>query len=145
MEKGRILNRELFLDRLNVEVKRARRYQNFFSILRVRLSRLPGYQSANSAGLQKCHLTLSNLLMEEVRESDILGHIENDQLAILAPYAELSSLEFFRARLEEILKCYEFNNKGYEVQIDPLCFPLDGTDAADLIGRLQEWRSPSSA
>jgi GGDEF domain-containing protein len=138
MERGKILNRELFFNQLSYEVKRARRYQNFFSILRLKFTRIPGYENGNGAGLKNCYHTLRNLLMEELRESDILGCIEGDQMVILVPYADLSALGLFRSRLENSLKYYEFRNKGYEIQIDPLCFPLDGTDAADFVEKLQE-------
>jgi GGDEF domain-containing protein len=145
MERGKLLNRELFFDQLNYEVKRARRYQNFFSLLRLKLSRIPGYDNGNGAGLKNCYQTLSNLLIEELRESDILGCIESDQMVILVPYADLSALGLFRSRLEDSLKYYEFRKKGYEIQIDPLCFPVDGTDATDFVEKLQEEMKTSLA
>ena len=134
MERGLILNRELFLCLLDLEVKRAIRYQDFFSILKLKLSRLPGYE--NGKGLQTCYQALSSLLIEELRESDILGSLEDDQLAILLPYADLSQSSLARSRLEGSLKYYEFKDKGYEVMTDLICFPMDGTDTADLIGKL---------
>ena len=134
MERGRILNRKLFLYLLNLEVKRAIRYQNFFSILKLKWCRLPGYE--NGKGLQTCYQNLNCLLIEELRESDILGSLEDDQLAILLPYADLSDCGPFRSRLEGLLKYYEFKEKGYEVMTDLICFPTDGTDPTNLIRKL---------
>jgi GGDEF domain-containing protein len=143
MERGRILNRESFLNLLKFEVRRARRYQNFFCILLLKLSRVSGYEKGDGNSLQSCCQTLTKLLLEDLRDSDILGSLENNQMAILFPYADLSAIGPFRARLESNLKYYEFEVKGYEVTMDLLCFPVDGTDTADLIGKLKEQMKPS--
>jgi GGDEF domain-containing protein len=134
MERRRIPNREMFLYLLDLEVKRARRYQNFFSILKLKLSRLPDYE--NGKELQTCYQTLRHLLIEDLRESDILGSPGDDQLAILIPYADLSAGASVRSRLEGSLKYYEFKNEGYEVIIDQISFPMDGTDTPDLVRKL---------
>ncbi len=134
MEIGRILNRELFLYLLDLEVKRARRYQNFFCILSLKLSRLP--DSGNEKNLQNCFQTLSHWLSEELRESDILGTLGDDQLAALLPYADLSSGAHARARFEGSLKYFNFKNDGFQLTIDQVCFPKDGTDTADLIRKI---------
>jgi len=143
MERGRILNRESFLNLLKFEVRRARRYQNFFCILLLKLSRISGYENGDGNSLQSCYQTLTQLLLEDLRDSDILGSLENNQMAILIPYADLLAIGPFRSRLESNLKYYEFEDKGYEVTMDLFCFPVDGTDTADLIGKLQEQMKPS--
>jgi GGDEF domain-containing protein len=134
MERRLIVNREMFLYMLDLEVKRARRYQNFFCILKLKLSRLSDYE--NGKGLQTCYQTLRHLLIEELRESDILGSPGDDQLAILIPYADLSAGGSVKSRLEGSLKYYEFKNEGCEVIIDQISFPMDGTDMPDLVGKL---------
>ena len=132
--RGRIMNRELFLNMLDLEVKRARRYQNFFSILKLKLSPLPGSENGN--GLKTCCKTLSDLLIEELRESDILSSLLDDQLAILIPYADLPAIGLLRSRLMGSLEYYDFKKRGYEVMAELICFPLDGTNTADLIEKL---------
>ena len=89
MRKGpdRVLSRDTFLYFLDLEVKRSRRYQNFFSILILRLAELHHHE--NSRGLQVCIQRLAHLLMGEMRDSDILGALEESRLAILLPYADL--------------------------------------------------------
>jgi GGDEF domain-containing protein len=134
MERRRITNRAMFLYMLELEVKRAQRYQNFFCILKLKLSQIPDYE--NGKGLQTCYQTLRHLLIEELRESDILGSLGDDQLAILIPYADVSAGGSARSRLEGSLKYFEFKNEGYEVMIDQISFPMDGTDMPDLVGKL---------
>ena len=79
--------------------------------------------------------------MEELRESDILGSLGDDQLAILLLYADPAAGGRARSRLEGSLKYYEFKNKGYEVMFDQISFPMDGTDMPDLIEKLLGQRS----
>ena len=143
MESVRILSRESFLNLLNFEVRRARRYQNFFCILLLKLSPILGYENGDRSSLQGCYHALTKLLVEDLRDSDILGSMENNQLAILIPYADLSAIGPFRSRLESNLKYYKFEDKGYEVVMDLLCFPVDGTDMTDLVVKLQEQMKPS--
>jgi hypothetical protein len=143
MESVRILSRESFLNLLNFEVRRARRYQNFFCILLVKLSPIPRDEMGDGNRLQSCYHTLTKLLLEDLRDSDILGLLEDNQLAILVPYADFSAIAPFRSRLENNLKYCEFGDKGYEVTTDLLCFPVDGTDTADLLVKLQEQMKPS--
>jgi len=134
MTRERIVNRESFLDMLDLEVKRARRYQNFFSILKLKLSPLPA--SGNSADFPICCKTLTDLLAKELRESDILCSLVDDQWAVLIPYADLSDIGLLRLRLMGSLEYYDFKNKGYEVLADLVCFPIDGTNMTDLVGKL---------
>ena len=133
MEGRRISNREMFCYLLDLELKRGMRYQNFFCLLKFKLSRI--HDHANGKGLQTCYQALSHFLIEELRESDILGSLGEDQLATLLPCADPAAGGLVRSRLENGLKNYEFNNKGYEVVIDQICFPMDGTATGALIGK----------
>jgi PleD family two-component response regulator len=131
---GTFLNRGSFLRMLDLEIKRARRYQNSFCVLILKLSPVPGQEKGK--GLQKCYHSLSIWLKGELREIDILGSLGDDQLAALLPYADLSGSRRVRSRLEGKLKNLDFRNDGYEVVIDQISFPKDGT-VEDLSARLQ--------
>ena len=130
---GRILNRDLFLFILDIEVKRSRRYQNFLCLVLFKIKQFS--QEGGREGLKACYGTLSHLLMDEVRESDIIGSLKLDKLAVLLPYADVKAGDHVKSRFEDALKYYDFKNKGVEVMIDQVCFPIDGTDTTDLIKR----------
>lgn len=130
---GRILNRGLFLFILDIEVKRSRRYQNFLSLMLFKIKQFP--PESGGGGLQACYLKLGHLLMEETRESDILGSLELDRLVVLLPYADMKAGAHVKSRFEDALKYYDFKNKGVEIMIDQVCFPVNGSDAMDLIDR----------
>jgi hypothetical protein len=71
-----------------------------------------------------------------MRDSDILGALEETRLAVLLPYADLLAGEDTRSRFENSLRYYDFSRGGYYVEIEQLCFPRDGTDTPDLIEKM---------
>jgi GGDEF domain-containing protein len=128
---GRILNKDLFLYLLDLEVKRARRYQNFLNLLLLNLRQLP--RNDDGRYFQTCQQTLGNILSREMRETDILGSLGKDKLVALLPYADTSAGGHAKSRLEGTLMYYDFNDKGYEVTIDQISFPVNGADTIGLI------------
>jgi len=133
---SRILNRDLFLFILDIEVKRSRRYQNFLCLVLFKIRRF--LQEGIREDLQACARTLSHLLVEEIRESDIIGSLELDKLVVLLPYADVEAGAHVKSRFEDALKYYDFKSKGFEIMIDQVCFPVNGSDTIDLIkGALQ--------
>jgi GGDEF domain-containing protein len=130
---GRILHRDLFLFLLDLEVKRARRYQNFLCLMLFKIKQFS--QEDNRGGLKACYQALRGLLMEEIRESDIIGSLESDKLVVLLPYADAKAGAHVQFRFEDALKYYDFKSKGLEVMIDQVCFPINGADTMDLIRR----------
>lgn len=130
---GRILNRDSFLFLLDLEVKRSRRYQNFLCLMLFKIKQFS--QKDNGRGLEACYRILSDLLMEEIRESDIIGSLGSDKLVVLLPYADVKAGDYVQSRFEDALKYCDFKNKGLEVIIDQVCFPIHGTDTTDLIKR----------
>ncbi len=130
---GRILNRPLFLFILDIEVKRARRYQNFLCLVLFKVKQFP--QKGDREGLKVCQRILSRLLMEEMRESDIIGSLKSDEVVALLPYADMKAGALVKSRFEDALKYYDFKSKGIEITIDQVCFPINGSDTIDLIRR----------
>src|SRR5512141_357574 len=88
-EPNRVLDRDVFLYLLDLEVKRSRRYQNFFCIMVLRLKETGEGNLEKDA--QGCYERLAHLLQEEVRDSDILGAFGNKKLAVILPYADMSA------------------------------------------------------
>jgi len=128
---GRIINRDLFLFLLDLEVKRARRYQNFLCLMLLKIKNFS--KEDNGGGLQTCNQTLGHLLIDEIRESDIIGSLELNKLVVLLPYADMKMGSHVKSRFEDILKYYDFKKNGFEIMVDQICFPVHGTDTVDLI------------
>lgn len=130
---GRILNREVFLYFLDHEVKRALRYQNFLSVLLMRL--VPFSKENDGKSFETCRETLENALKEELRETDILGSLAENKLAALLPYADVNAGGLAKTRFENALKYYDFKNWGYEVMVQHFSFPKNGSNTVDVIKR----------
>jgi GGDEF domain-containing protein len=133
-ESNRVLNREIFLYFLDLEVKRSRRYQNFFCIMILRLKEMA--EGNGEKALQACYERLAHLLQEEVRDSDILGTLSGKRLAVILPYADMSAGGDTRSRFEDSLQYYDFNRDGYQVVVEQICFPSDGTETSDLVRKV---------
>ncbi len=131
---NRVLNREIFLYFLDLEVKRSRRYQNFFCILILKLKELPDQDDGK--GLQACYQRLIHLLAEEARDSDILGTLGAKRLAVILPYADMSSGSFTRSRFESSVQYCDFTREGYQVVFEQVCFPSDGADTPALVRKV---------
>ena len=130
-EFGRILKQNLFLFLLDLEVKRAQRYQNFLSILIFRLKHTS--HGTNGDGFQPCYKLLSRLLAEEMRETDIIASLRGNKLAVLLPYADVDCGSAAKSRVENILKDYDLQNNGYEVVIQQVSFPMNGTSTIEMM------------
>ncbi|NWG02982.1 MAG: diguanylate cyclase [Syntrophaceae bacterium] len=133
---GRVVNRDLFLFLLDLEVKRSRRYQNFLCLMFFNIQ--PFSKNGNGGGLQNCYDTLTKILLEEMRESDIIGTLELNKLVVLLPYADAKAGAYVQSRFEDVMKYYDFKSKGFEIKIHQVCFPVHGTDTMDLIRKALE-------
>ncbi len=133
---GRILARDMFLNLLDLEVKRSRRYQNFFCILVMRLNQLASHD--NGTHQLSCYQKLTHLLEEELRESDILGSLGDNCVAAILPYGDSVAGDITRSRFEGSLKYYDFKQDGYEVSIERVCFPMDGTDTTEIVKKVSK-------
>jgi len=133
-ESSRVLNRDVFLYLLDLEVKRSRRYQNFFCILILRLTETADGEVEK--GLRASYERLAHLLQQEVRDSDILGTLGEKRLAVLLPYADMSAGIYTRSRFESSLQYCDFHREGYQVIVENICFPNDGTDTSDLVRKV---------
>ena len=132
----RILKEDLFLYLLDLEVKRARRYQNFISILLMKLE--PSSGEGNEKNFDTCHQTLTHVLKAEMRETDILGSLGTNGLVALLPYADVSAGRQAKTRFEKSLDGYDFKDKGYDVTVHQFCYPRNGTNTFDLIKKALE-------
>jgi PleD family two-component response regulator len=131
LEAGRILDRNLFFYLLDLEVKRARRYQNFLCILLLKLTRVPDHEERN--GIENCLDMVRDLLVEEIRDSDIPGLLGENSLVVLLPYADVTAGGCVKSRLESTLRYLDIERKGCEVVIDQICFPVEGKNPIDLV------------
>jgi hypothetical protein len=135
MGLGRILNKDLFVYLVDLEVKRARRYQNFYCVLLFKMK--PMTKRGDGNGTKASFQILTNVLTAEIRESDIVGLVGENRLAMMLPYADVSAGGLTRSRLEGLLAYYDFGGKGFDVSVQQISFPINGTNVSDLVKALE--------
>ncbi len=127
---GNVFNRQSFLILLDLEIKRARRYQNCLSLLSLTFSHLVPSPGGNTSISFK---TLANLVKSELRDSDIVGQGVGNRLLVMLPYADMKGTHRVRERLEKILCEYGFGREGFTVEINEVCFPTHATNFNELL------------
>ncbi len=126
-DKAWVHSWKAFLYLLDNEVKRAKRYDYFFSILKMTLSPLPN--NGDDKVLRACFRALILFAGKELREGDILGFMGDYQLGVILPYTDASKATHAQSRLRERL---DFKKEGFELTIDQISFPTDGSNTPDL-------------
>jgi len=124
-----VVNSDLFRYLLDLEVKRATRYSYFFSLLLLEVDQLP-------VGLE--HLdTIAKLIMDEIREVDIVGKMESNLFSALLQ-AETKPAQMISERIRNRVLNYTFlseeTNQKQEITISGggVCFPSHGVNSAEL-------------
>ncbi len=129
---GHVLNIQSFLFLLNLEIKRARRYQNCMSLLSHTFGHLdPSVGEKASISLK----TIASLLKSELRDTDIVGQGGGNRLLFMLPHADMARAHNVRQRLEKILHYYGFGKNSFTIEIDEVCFPTHATNVDELLRR----------
>jgi diguanylate cyclase (GGDEF)-like protein len=129
---GHVVNRQVFLFLLDQEIKRARRYQNYLSLLSLRFNQLNPSMGEDPGISMK---TLATILQVQLRGTDIVGLGNGNHLLVMMPYADAAGAHKVRERLEQILREYRLAEKGLTMAIDEVCFPTHATKIEDLLRR----------
>ena len=133
-----VFNRQSFLFFLNLEIKKARRYQNYLSVLSLNFGHLnPSPEKSPSISLK----TLAKLLKDDLRDTDVVGQGEANRLLVMLSYANVAGAHRVRERLEQTLIDYRFRENGLTIEIGQVCFPTHATNVEDLL-RMVESNEP---
>ena len=129
-KKGRLFCKDAFLHLFDIEVKRAQRYQHFLYVLLFSIVPL-SEEFRNS--FQAQYERLGIVVTEEMRETDLFGLLEENQLAIVLPYADETSGNQAKTRIEKTIKYCDFEARGYQVTINKISFPANATSVTDIL------------
>ena len=131
--KSHVFVREDFFRFLDLEIKRARRYQNLFGILRFELCN----SKPNGTGNQGESLKfLLKLLQDEIRETDVLGQTEKNEVMIILPYCDSAGSRIVHSRLDALVRDLRLADNAFKINSAFVCFPMEGTDIQDILHRL---------
>jgi PleD family two-component response regulator len=127
---GHVFDRDFFLYLLTLEIKRAQRYQNYLSLLSLAFN----HHNLSPTGNPDTSLkTMANLIVDDVRETDVVGLGNGNHLLVMMPYANMAALGTVKDRLRQLLHDYGFDKKGIAMEIDEACFPTRATGVDDLL------------
>ena len=134
--------REDFYRFLDLEIKRARRYQNFFSVIRFEML---AQSEAWTKRQEKHFKSLVNLLREEIRDADVIGQTWNNEVMIILPHCDQSGANVVQTRLGGVIKDFHFGKNDFKVNSDLVCFPVEGTDMPAILEKLSAHNKGSLA
>jgi hypothetical protein len=128
----RIVAREVFLHFLDLEIKRARRYQNFFSVMRFELCN----EGEETRSQPKSSRSLGKLLEGEVRETDVVGQMKKNEFMILLPYCDSLGADVVNKRLKSLIRDFHLGERGLRIKSALISFPVQANDMNEILIRL---------
>jgi len=132
--------RDDFYRFLDLEIKRARRYQNFFTVIRFEML-AEGKQWTQKQ--EKRFKSLANLLREEIRDADVIGQTWDNEIMIILPHCDQSGANVVQTRLNGVIKDFHFGNNDFKINSDRVCFPGEGTDMPEILKKVSAHNTDS--
>ncbi len=129
------LERGLYQYILDLETRRAVRYAHFFSLCHI------GLDQGHDGG-DDILSTVTDILRETIRETDVIGLLGEQTFSVLLHNAEIHNAytvaERIRNRIAEQNFVSGHNSHRITASIGSVCFPTHGNDTATLLLRAGE-------
>lgn len=133
----KLLKRDVFEYLLDLEIKRAMRYQYFFSLLIIEPD-LRG-DIYNESDIIKA---IADIISDEVRITDTIGRMGNDNFYVILPHAETSTTITVAERIRSRIESYTFSKNNSEIKntisIGAACFPTHSNELRNLVSNASE-------
>jgi two-component system cell cycle response regulator len=129
LELGSIYNDiEIFRARIDEEIRRARRYPTFLSLVLLDVSHVNSQDEIeNFSEVEKFHAGLRNLVRKTIRETDLLSTDGSGKIAILLLETSREGATVFSKRLKKAVRYFLCNNTispiNWRVPISASSFP----------------------
>lgn len=101
-----------FINKVDIELKRAQRYQIFISLLVYDFSSLYTGLKDDSAKIQA---DILNLVSKKIREIDDVSLIDSSKIALLLPETNRQGAEIASKRISTVIREYLKNNASEEL------------------------------
>ena len=130
----RVLSDQFFNYFLDIEVERAKRYQNYVSLVHIRFDENSEPIWDDEEFESKAVNILSSILDNELREVDIIGRTEKNTFSVILLHADEDATfqvcERLRSKVQEI--CSVTSSLPTTVSIGSACCPVDGCETYNL-------------
>ena len=135
-----VSTQSLFLDQLRRETERARRLLHPYSLILIDVDHMKIYNNLNGRALGNYLLSrLTSLLLENMREIDILGHLDDGRLAILLPETAKRDAVTAAVRLRRMVEKTDFPYQANQpdgtvtISLGVAALPLDADEPESLL------------
>lgn len=112
-------------------MKRAVRYQYFFSVILIAPNSINGDNGAPD--IKRVISFLTDVVASDLRETDPIGHLGMGRLMAILPYTDPKRALQIRTRLMSHYSRFRLDNKDFQVQMSLSCFPKDANTPGGLI------------
>ncbi|OVE78180.1 hypothetical protein BVX98_01205 [bacterium F11] len=134
-----VLRRQVFMDRLEEEFKRASVFHTPFSLMMVDIDHFKAVNDAHGHGAgDEVLRKLGDILKSSVYETDIVGRYGGEEFILLMPKAQrdgvLRKAEAIRQRIQRESILFGFTQIKITVSIGVAHFPTSARSSPDLIG-----------
>jgi two-component system cell cycle response regulator len=131
----------IFRARIEEEIRRARRYPTFLSLIYVDVSHVKSTDEIeNFSEVEKFHAGLSNLIKKTVRETDLISSNGGGKIAVLLLDTPRDGASAFSKRLKRTVRYFLANNTvspvNWRVPMGESCFPGSRGDDKGLLDLL---------
>lgn len=132
---------EVFKARIEEEIRRARRYPTFLSLVFVDVSHVDSADEIeNFSEVGEFHTSLKDLVRKSIRETDLVSSNGNGKIAILLLETPREGASAFSRRLKKAVRYFLCNNTispaNWRVPITASCFPGSGGEEESLVDLL---------
>lgn len=128
----KVLERDVFQYFLDLEIKKAMRYQYFFSLLIIEPD-----LTADSGIRAEILKTMAELIKEEVRTTDVIGRMGENNFYVILPHAETSNTLSVAERIRSRIESYTFTRRNggakETISVGGACFPTHANELGNLV------------
>ena len=129
-----LCNRKFLTDWLAREIERVKRYKLNLSCLLLDLDHFRQINERNGSRYGDFILSsLSQVIVDNTRKSDVVGRIENDEFAILLPGTSKDQAMVLARRLRDAVGNQEFELQGKNIK-PTFCIGITGCHASEVDG-----------
>lgn len=132
---------EIFRARVEEEIRRARRYPTFLSLVYIDVSHVNSPDELeNFSEVDKFHAGLWNLVKKTIRETDLLSSNGSGKIVVLLLDTPRDGASAFSKRLKKTVRYFLANNTvspvNWRVPMEESCFPGSRGDDGGLLDLL---------
>jgi diguanylate cyclase (GGDEF)-like protein len=130
-----LCNRRHFLERLNAEVDRVRRYNLTFSLAMLDIDNFKLINDTHGHVLgDRILAEMGRLLRKSARASDLAARYGGEEFVVMMPMTGGTQAQLAGERLRETVAGHTFpRRKKLTVSVGLACYPEDGTNLEDLL------------